>query len=236
MPLSVWSGGDTTQTGSMQTCHVQEFLDSQSDPSRHVIMTDSDGDQIDYCQSCTCPNNPADLLSTPSREGIDILDRDGGGGANPDTTNFPPDVFQYVFGVPEAQFQSVKDMAEILGNCDSLNASSSGLYWITGECRIQTVVGSLEAPLILVIENGAFRMNANGAFFGVLFAFENGGTVTVDINGGPTLYGSLISNRNVNLGNGTYTARYSTEVLDNLANGSNAPAAITQIPGSWTDF
>jgi Tfp pilus assembly protein PilX len=238
VPLSSWSGNDTTESGSMQTCQVAEYLGTDS---TYTTQTDSSGNTVTLCPACTCPNTAADQLTNKNVEGIDILDVDGGLGANPDSTNFPPDVFQYTFGVPEAQWLTVHDQAQIITDCGTLNASSAGLYWIDGNCAIpsNTTVGSLDAPLILVMKNGTFKMNANSAFFGVLFAFAQGagGTVGVSLTGGPTLYGSMISNRDINIGNGTFTARYDKTVLDNLANGGpGAASGMAVIPGSWRDY
>jgi len=86
-----------------------------------------------------------------------------------------------------------------------------------------------------VVEDTQFRMNNNGAFFGLIFAFTRTATATVSIQGGPTLYGSLISNQNIDLGNGNYNARYDATVLENLAK-SLDNGGMYAVPGSWTDY
>lgn len=235
VPLSIWSGDDAdiTSGATMQTCHVSEYL---STDSADGIDTDATGYKLVRCPDCECPNTASEQISNQSREDLDILDLDGNLGTNPDTTNFPTDVFEYVFGVASSDYQSVKDQATVIANCNVLGPASSGLYWITGDCSIpaNTVVGSLDAPVALVMQNGEFRMNANSEFLGLIFLFaEGGGSVDVQINGGPTLYGSLISNQELDLGTGNYSARYEKKVLENLA---NVASTLSDVPGSWKDY
>ncbi len=236
VPLSAWSSTNITETGSMQTCHVWEYL-STGTPTG--TQTDSDGDMVTLCPACSCPNSVDQTLSRKDVEGIDVLDVDGNVGANPDSPYFPPDLFEYTFGVSEASWRTVESQAQVITDCSTLNASSAGLIWVNGDCSIpsNSIVGSLEAPVILVVANGSFQMNANGQFFGVLFAFaHDGGAIDVKLNGGPTLYGSMISNRNIDTGNGNYTARYDKGVLDNLGNALGPASRIAPIAGSWRNY
>jgi hypothetical protein len=237
VPLSVWSGGDTDVAagGSAQTCHVAEYLSTNAADG---VDTDGSGYQLVRCPDCKCPNSPELQLSGPSvGEGIDILDRDSNSeGANPDTTNFPADLFEYTFGVASAEYEILKSKAVVLPNCANLGPSSEGLYWITGNCQIDanTVVGSLETPVAIVVENAQFRMNANSELLGLIFLFaHDGGNVSVQINGGPTLYGALLSNQSVDFGGGNYNARYEGKVLNNLR---NTTPELTEVAGSWKDY
>lgn len=236
VPLSVWSKENITETGSMQTCHIYEYLSTNSTTT---TQTNDSGDTLTLCPACICPNTADQTLSRTNVEGIDVLDVDSNVGANPDSPYFPPDLFEYTFGVPEAQWQSIKDQAQLVTDCSTLSAASSGLIWVEGNCSIpsNSIVGTFAAPVILVVSNGNFTMNANGQFLGVLFAFaHDGGAVDVKLTGGPTLYGSMISNRNIDTGNGTFTARYDKAVLDNLANGFSAASRMALVPGSWRDY
>jgi len=246
VPLSAWAGSDVTGGGTMQTCHTGEFLETDA---TYTTQTDSDGNTVTLCPACECPNDSEQAITYDHSgyvEGIDVLDKEAPNphdGPNPDTTNFPADVFQYVFGVPSSEFQTIKDKATLLSGCDSLNASSKGLYWVTGTCFIQTTVGTVDDPVILVVENTTFKMNANAAFFGLVFNFAHdgsggpGGGVTVDMVGGPTLYGAMISNQDIDFGSGSYTARYETTVLDNVAGGGlNSNSDVAEVSGSWQDF
>jgi hypothetical protein len=157
-------------------------------------------------------------------------------GANPDTIDFPADVFEYIFGVPEADWRIVKSEAMVLPGCSKLSASSSGLYWITGDCNPGNDVGSYAAPVLLVVE-GDITVNSNLQMFALIFSFSSTatGTANVKLNGGPTLYGAVVSNQNIDLGNGTYRMRFDGTVLQNLYN-SIGGRGTGPIPGSWADY
>jgi Tfp pilus assembly protein PilX len=236
VPLSIWSGQDTdiTSGATMQTCHISEYL---STDGADGTDTDITGYSLVRCPDCECPNTSDMQLSNQDREGIDILDLDlNAEGANPDTTNFPPDLFEYVFGVPAADYESIKSQATVVANCGGLGPASSGLYWVTGDCAVpsNTVIGSLDAPVAIVVDNSEFQMNANSEFMGLVFLFaHDGGSVDVKINGGPTLYGALISNQDIDLGTGNFTARYEGQVLRNLV---FVAASLADVPGSWKDY
>lgn len=247
VPLSAWSGDNTAMAGSMQSCHISEYLSTDTPTSTD---TDGSGYQLKRCPSCECPNSSDLQISNDGFEGLDILDDESPEssvntnpqvGVNPDGTNFPTDLFEYVFGVPRNDYETIKDQATLVTNCASLAGAPGGLYWSEVDCEIpsNSLVGTLENPITLVVENSDFRMNANSEFLGLIFAFAHdgsggeGGAVDVKINGGPTLYGALISNQDVDLGNGNYTARYDKGVLDNLG---NSASAIAEVPGSWKDY
>jgi Tfp pilus assembly protein PilX len=176
----------------------------------------------------------AAVLSSSTGKGPDIVDND------PD---FPADVFQYLFGVPSDAYGIVKAQAKKITDCSNL-AGLSGTVWVTGDCTIasNSVVGSAAAPLQLIVESGAFTMNANSTFYGLLFAFGpppspyNAGSIQA--NGGAKFYGSMISNDTTDMGlqiNGTFDMVYSKNVMDIIANGVGYKT-MARIPGSWTDF
>jgi hypothetical protein len=231
VPLSAWANDDVKLQGSVRTCQVGEFLATNSDYS---YQTDNAGNTITLCPKCDCPSS--DFLSDSSIENIDILDVDNHYGVNADTIDFPPDVFEYIFGVPEKDWQTIKDEAVVLVGCNSLSTVSSGLYWITGNCAPGNNIGSYAAPVLLVVE-GDVTINSNLQIFGLIFSFSSTatGTANVKLNGGPTLYGAVASNRNIDLGNGTYRMRFDGTVLQNLYN-SIGGRGTGPIPGSWADY
>lgn len=235
VPLSTWSGNNVDLSGSGATCNLDEFLTTDAGQTTDTF----EGDSVVKCPACTCP--ATDAISSVDGgtyiEGYDVLDVDGHTeGVNPDTTDFPSDLFEYVFGVPLDEWQSVKDEAQQLTDCSTLNANSSGLYWIVGNCSINQNIGSFAAPVLLVVE-GETKANANVEIFGLIFAFSPTGTGTlkVQLNGGPTMYGAVISNANVDLGNGTYRMRYDSSVLERLGYLPSG-RGLGKIPGSWADF
>jgi hypothetical protein len=232
VPLTAWSNSDISiASGSPTTCQLDEFL---STDSTYVMQTDDNGNTLKMCAQCTCPTSGA--ISKNGVEGVDILDVDSNAGANADTTTFPADLFEYLFGVKTADYAQIKNQATVIANCDGLNTASSGLYWVTGDCTPPGDVGSFAAPVMVVVE-GASKINANNYFFGILFAFSTNpaATMSMDLNGTPTLYGAIMTNANVTLSNGTYKMRFDANVLKNLAL-NPAGRGLAKIPGSWADY
>ena len=64
------------------------------------------------------------------------------------------------------------DASKILVDCSTLNAASSGLYYITGNCSLTGVVGSATDPVILVI-TGDGNIGPNAIIFGMLFIHKD---------------------------------------------------------------
>lgn len=233
VPLSAWSGSDISiGTGSPVTCHLDDFL---STSSTYTTQTDTSGNTLTMCASCVCPAGSA-LSSSSAGEGIDILDVDGHTGANRDTTTFPSDMFAYLFGVPTADYIQVKQMATVISDCTGLNTTSAGLYWVTGNCTISGNIGSFANPVLLIVQ-GDISMNANNYVMGVMFAFSTDPTATlsVTLNGGPTLYGGIMTNANISLPVGTFKMRYDADVITNLKNNLSG-RGLAKVPGSWADF
>ena len=231
VPVSVWSKVVIPPlSGSAATCQLGEYLQAG--------------------------NNCTESLSSSSKYGSDLV------GADPITlappTNFPDDVFHYVFGVPSDAYGIVKAQANTtVTDCSNL-AGLSGIVWVTGNCTIPsgskigldtTVSPPILKPLILVVESdgitGNFTMNANSEFYGLLFVFGppqgspptyNAGAIKA--NGGAKFYGSMISNDTTDMGltiNGTFDMVYSKNVMDIITNGIGYKT-MARIPGSWTDF
>lgn len=231
VPLTAWSNSDITITGSPSTCQLSEFL---STDSTYVTQTDTDGNTLTMCAQCTCPSSGA--LSKNGVEGIDILDVDSNVGANKDTTNFPSDMFEYIFGVKTADYNEVKKEAMVVADCSGLNTSSSGLYWVTGNCEPSGDVGSFANPVTVIVE-GASKINSNNYFFGMLFAFSTNPatTLSLDLNGTPTFYGAIMTNAKISLSNGNYKMRFDVNVLKNMLKNPSA-RGLAKIPGSWADY
>jgi type II secretory pathway pseudopilin PulG len=171
-----------------------------------------------------CP--PSDALSKNGLIGPDLIGND---------PNFPPDLFEFLFGVPAADYQTIKDQAEVVADCSGLGPSSSGLIWVTGDCNPPGDVGSAADPVLLVVQ-GDVTFNAGDDLYGLLFMFDpTGGTPTVTANGNARLHGALFAHDNVNLSlNGGFVLEYDKDVLDNL-NNSPSGRGLARIPGAWSD-
>jgi Tfp pilus assembly protein PilX len=148
---------------------------------------------------------------------------------------FPPDLFEFLFGVPESDYLTVKEEAEVVADCSGLGPSSSGLIWVMGNCNPPGDIGSVDDPVLLVVQGDA-TFNAGDHFYGVLYLFDPaGGAATVTANGNAHLHGALFAHDGVNLNlNGGFVLVYDKEVLDNLSSSPSA-RALTRIPGGWSD-
>lgn len=145
--------------------------------------------------------------------------------------SFPADLFEYIFGVPGAKQQVIKDEATVLTSCNNLNENSSGLYWIEGDCNPSNDIGSKAAPVLLVIEGNIGKINGNKQIFGLIFSFS----LAVQLNGYATVYGSVVVSKDINKSNGTFEIVYDSEVLVNLYSNIGSHG-FTLIPGSWADY
>ena len=81
IPASVWSPGATDGGGSWQSCFVEDYLDGLA-PAK---LTTNPG----CADAHTCSCDTEILSKKGAADGVDILDRDGDLGANPDITFFP---------------------------------------------------------------------------------------------------------------------------------------------------
>jgi type II secretory pathway pseudopilin PulG len=168
---------------------------------------------------------PADALSKAGVVGEDLV-------TDP---NFPPDLFDFLFGVPEADYLAIKEQAEVVADCSGIGPSSSGLIWVTGDCNPPGNVGTAEDPVLLVVQ-GDTTLNAGSQFYGVLFLFDPaGGASSLIANGNAHLHGAVFAQDGLNLNlSGGFVLEYDREVLENLESSPSA-RALTRIPGAWSD-
>ncbi|SFR44357.1 hypothetical protein SAMN04488070_1073 [Pseudidiomarina maritima] len=174
-----------------------------------------------------CSSQP---FSERGDHGVDILDND---------PNFPDDLLEYLFGVPEAQWQELRDSAnQIVNGCDSIGPASTGLIWVVGDCAPSVNIGSLENPVALVIQDGSLAINGNTEVNGLVFSFRTPGNLAtheLKLNGGATINGAVMANFDPTLSNGTLVVRYHEEVLTNLIS-NDAFKRVLRVGGSWRDF
>ncbi|WP_158513118.1 hypothetical protein [Immundisolibacter cernigliae] len=84
--------------------------------------------------------------------------------------NFPGDIFAYVFGRSKAAVKaSAASAGNVIPNCSGLNANSTGLFWVTGDCNLSNnqVIGSRFAPAIVVFEQDA-HFQGTSHFWGLM--------------------------------------------------------------------
>ncbi len=227
-PLSARSRTAISGDGSYSTCrtwaattlpHVEtapypEWYPGSSTPS---------------CSDDTSPTQPIpfppEALSTKNRRTSDVRAND---------TTLAEDIFLRTFGKPKAQYQEIKSQAVVLADCSSLTSSSSGLFWITGNCGPGNgTFGSAARPIIIIVERN-IDMNGNTKIYGLLYAISVppalGGSIK--LAGTVTIVGALVSDHQVDMGSGAFSMVFSRPVLSNLGTTS---ASFAKVPGGWLD-
>lgn len=257
IPISGWSNDDLVMSGTASFCYQDEYFQStgadltalpecdaslSNQPCSANVSTGGGLCPMPVCDNCSCPTSAGGALTRNDGsnyvEGIDVLDHDGNDGPTPDTQSFPPDVFRYIFGVDHDDYPLIKNASSTtrLTDCSSIDSSSSGLYWVSGSCSINSVAGSPDHPVIIVTE-GDFSMAGGGTFFGIAFAFSpdpSSASSRVTLNGGPEFYGTIVSDHNVTFGNGNFDLIYSKCLFDRIAT-DDTFKRLGPVPGSWAD-
>ncbi|CAA9892959.1 conserved hypothetical protein [Candidatus Methylobacter favarea] len=226
--VSIWTHDTVNTSSSISTCQIQGFSGGQ------------------------CPNPTSDPLhaqiTNGTYQGVDIVASDHYT-TDPTPGHFPPDLFDFVFGVPYTEWQSIKSAAEnldpsqVYSDCNSLNSSSKGLIWITGDCQINGgVIGSVANPVILVVQNHQLQTGGNATINGIVFVFDDTPATDGDVQGpalggGTVIRGSLITDTGISGGTGTFAVVWDPDIFANIQNNSDENyRQVASIPGSWRDF
>jgi hypothetical protein len=224
IPISIWSNKLATisdsGSGSAASCQMHEYTKNGN----------------------ACPSDINQMLSgddgPTNIKGPDIVDLD---------SDFPTDLFEFLFGVSKNNYATVKSQATVMNGCSGLGPSSTGIVWAMGDCTTpnsETQIGSPGAPVILVVQpgntqNGDFRLSAGTTFYGIIFTFDPSdqtGSITLNANG--VLRGVVMSNDVDTMGvslNGTVDVVYDTDLMT-IINSSSATKPIARLPGSWADY
>lgn len=227
VPVSVWMNANTScradgsiidpSSGSWGTCEMHEWYETDEMPAG-VACTGN-------C-SCTQAESISYTRATVNILGIDLVQ----------DPNFPCDLFQFYFGVPRADYEIVKGYSQIITDCNSLNANSFGIYWITGpECRVNanTQVGSPNAPVLLISAATLTRFNGGAKVFGVLFITDvEDPLAELQSLGTNTVYGSVVVDGILGQYTGTFQVVWNENISEKAATGGGLGAVI----GGWSDF
>lgn len=202
------------------------------------IWTDADVD-LDTGSGTTCGleehltgNCSTSPYSEKGFKDLDILDND---------PSFPDDLMEYLFNVPEAEWEDLRADADIVQNsCAGLGLATVGLVWIDGDCSINAgnIVGTRTDPVVLIVTDGDLTMNGGAEINGMVFSFRKPGVVAdfeINMIGGALVNGVVASNHPVGHSSGTYNSVFDADVLSNLEQ-HDAFKRIARIPGSWRDF
>ena len=236
VPVSSWVNANTTDpacdlggevaispdSGSYATCEAHEWYGVGEFPSDYKCPS----------ANCSCSKNDDRLLSFAQGQnrvlGIDIVA----------DANFPCDLWEFMFGHPKAEYEQV--LAERvppqnrLTSCDSLNAESAGVYWISGsDCRLPGQVGTPEEPVFIISATATTRVSAQSDIFGVLFVTDVlNPAAQFSGNGGATVYGAVIMDALMKHFNGTFQIVYVENILEQVLDDGSFGA----VAGGWTDF
>lgn len=245
VPISAWvndndsltpadpvTGGTCTQdadavlsSGTWNTCELQEWYDREAVPAG--VACDQPPGQ------CSCTEAESISYKKTGQNtvlGIDIVKDKA----------FPCDLFHTFFNVRDTQYASVKNtMPQQLdaGDCDTLDASSSGLIWISGvgdTCNLNNAtIGTKDNPVVIVSAASETKLSGSVTIFGVLFVFD-GEDVAAEFSGAGTgtIYGALIVDADMQKFTGTVNVVYSDGVLLEASD----LGGFGEINGGWRDF
>ena len=224
VPISAWvSSLDGAGTGSWQTCSIGSYKNGDqicaADP-----VTEGGYDETQTSNAgwggCACDTD--DFLSTNGDIGYDIFE---------DKTNFPSDVFSYVFN--GASYDDIEQAADHkfsdCTNLASVDLAGKPLVWISDACTIPDDIGSRTNPIILVVD-GLLKINSNHNVWGILVS-----TTDIQLSGGPIIHGSIVTDSNSKLSAGGYTQVYDPNVLESLTD-PTVNTRLSKLKYSWRNF
>jgi len=228
VPISVWMNKNPACTpdgdaidpsqGSWATCEAHEWYQQESIP-----------DDVQCPGSCSCALQESISYThgvTGDILGIDLV-------ADPE---FPCDLFQFYFGTPRDNYESVKAFAKVLSNCDSLGPWSSGIYWISGSmCSINAnaVIGSPYAPVLLISAAGTTSLQGGATIFGVLYVSDvERSNAFFESRGNNIVYGQAILDAQFGSYNGTFQVVYNENLLTRVS----GTGGLGNVLGGWADF
>lgn len=128
------------------------------------------------------------------------------------------DLLKQTFGYPHTEHLKLRDIAgSKLTNCKSLNSSSYGLYWVSGDCVISSSVATLNTPIILVIENGDLTLN-NAHLNGMVYLYhpQLSHQVSITMSGTSAINGVLLIDSPINTIATAITIKYDKQVYQQL--------------------
>jgi hypothetical protein len=239
VPISVWVNnnpsdhenefeescpGDATailSSGTWNTCELQEWYDREAVPPGTAC--DRPAGQC----SCTAEESLSYRVNGQTTVvGIDVVE----------DTDFPCDLFRTFFGVEDGDYLSVKStIPQQLDDCTILDATSSGIFWITGSgCTLNgSTLGSPGNPVIIISAAEETRITGSVTIFGILYVFdEEFSAAEFTGSGTASIYGALIVDASMDKFTGTVNVVYAEDVLLEAADLGGMGA----INGGWRDF
>jgi Tfp pilus assembly protein PilX len=222
VPISGWTATlDGTSSGSWQTCHLGSFKNGDESCIEENGYDDQTSTGNSGWGGCSCEEN----LSENGNPSYDLFE---------DKDNFPDDVFGYVFGgaTHQAMYDAADEVGHVFEDCSllgSVDLSVSKIVWIDGDCTIPGDVGDQTNPIILIVD-GLLKINSNHHVWGLLVTLDE-----MQLSGGPTIHGSIVTDSDTKLTAGGYTQVYDPKVLDSLTEDSLI-SELSKINYSWKNY
>lgn len=227
-PVSIWSNGDITATSSSATCHGQFYTGGQcSNPSGNA-------------ENISRGTNPATALTTYNSTYPDLL---------PNDANFPADLFNFMFGVQRANWETLKAQAaaknQVSNSCAAVVAAGVNagvnfpVWWVTGQCALNGgTLGTIANPVILIIDDNEFRAQGNTQVNGIVYLFNNPSNVatpSAQLGGTMEIAGSFVSDVGGAAMSGSYSVKYEPTLVNSFTQNGNS-YSFSNVPFSWRDF
>jgi len=231
--ISIWTEATFNQlvsgTASWDICHASYFK-KNTDPLLGWYGDCFLGTTTVGC-GCQTVDDPTASVCKSQNWGAGDAQKFEQCGVVENDPDFPDDVFAWVFGASPADVKARAD--QVVESCDGLNADSTGLIWVTGNCQLSVdQVGSRAKPVVLVVE-GALDFGANRHVWGLVVAHNS---PSVKLGGGFTLHGAMVvdSDDTVFDAARTYNAIYDPCVFAGIYHNS-AFVEYAPVEGSWSD-
>lgn len=122
--------------------------------------------------------------------------------------------------------------ATVIANCSALDTTSSGIYYVTGDCDLPTQTGSPESFVIVVTNDQDFNLGAR--FYGLLFVRSDTNNADVQFGGNAKIFGSLVVQGDIKV-NGNVDLVYLDTSVASDPNTLPKAAKFALVPGSWLD-
>lgn len=231
IPVSVWSSGNITATAASATCYAQYYDGNNAQCSNPSGNT----------ENISNGTSPATAISTYNTTYPDLL---------PNDPNFPTDIFNFIFGVQQADWATKKNEAasngQLVSSCAPIATAGANagnnftLWWVAGNCSFSgnTTIGSPSNPVIIVIDDHALQVSGNVKIYGIVYLFNNPddvATPSASLTGTTEIIGSFISDMGGAAMSGSYSVVYDPNIVTAFkSEGSNYN--FSYIPASWRDF
>jgi hypothetical protein len=197
------------------------------------------------------PNHPYCLTDDNLFEWIFGVDVTNGDTTVVQTNCTVPAAFQNATNSTDCEVAKMAEMNfQPISSCSSLNASSGGLYYVTGTCSLSgggapDVVGDPSHPVIIVVDNDVTFGHTDN-FFGMMFvrsapaqdgmpSGSNLNHATISGNANGKFFGSIVLEGSATHLNGTMDLIY----MDTSAGNPNDPlpesTRFARLPNSWLD-